>query len=414
MSSAERRHAEHSSAGSHDFVSALIRKRRSRMEYHHIVVHIRESADDLALFVASRISARSENNAHRLFLLPLYLDIRQPVIYDRIEYINKIAVKPHQHRLRFRVAETIVEFYYLRTVVTEHQSYEEHPLEVESVLLKAFERRHQDLIHDALLEFRRKYETRRIRAHSARVRSLVTVKYSLVILRRFHRNYRIFIDKAEHRCFHARQVFLHDNSVARIAEHAHAHHLFDRLFRVRLVLGYDNALAGSETVRLYYHGIAVNAHRVEQRLLIRKFLIACGRYVVAGKKCLCKRFAGFKLRALLVRSEHAHACRTQRVRNPHSKRHLGTDDRHINAVFRGKTADPVYILRLYIHALGNAPYSRIARRTVYLFRFFALCKLPADSVLTPAASHYKYLHIFLLQKTIPLLLPACLPYRAEQ
>jgi len=89
---------------------------------------------------------------------------------------------------------------------------------------------------------------------SRRVRALVPVEGTLVVLHRSHRHHAGAVGKDEERHLLAVEELLHHDLRPGGAEPLLRHDLVDHLLRLGGVLDDDRALAGGETVRLHHDG----------------------------------------------------------------------------------------------------------------------------------------------------------------
>ena len=390
MGSAQSCHAQHAAAGCYNCI--IICEFSPGMKHDHIRIHVIKSRDRLSLLIASRIAAGSQNDADRLVVFPFQLYIGKTVFRHCQKDFRQIAFQSGQNRLGLRIAESVIELDDLRTVFRKHQADKQYAFEIQAVLLKARQRRFQDLLADLSLDLLIEEQTRRVSPHAARIRAFVIVKNTLIVLRGFHRHDSMFIHEAQHGSFHPCEEFFHNDLICGVSEDFIPHHFLDGLPGIRFIFRDDNTLAGRQTVGFQHHRIAEDTHRVQQFVFIGKFFVSRRRNIMSCQKVLGKRFAGFQLGALLIWSEGLYPGCFQLIHDPHGQRHFRTDDRQIDGIGLCKITNPVDIFRSDGNALGYCRDPRIARGAVNLVYVFTLGQLPADRMLSAAAAHDQYVH----------------------
>ena len=169
---------------------------------------------------------------------------------------------------------------------------------------------------------------RRVAPHAARVRPLVAVEDSLVVLRRRQRHRALAVAEREERQLLALEELLEDD--LGLAEALLGEEDVDRLARLALVLGDDHALARREHVRLQ-HGRVRRAREVRRRLLaVAEQDVRGGRHAALAHQLLRVRLRPLDPRGRLGGPERRDSGRGQVVDQARYQRRLGADHHQVD------------------------------------------------------------------------------------
>ena len=137
----------------------------------------------MSSLVIARIAFRRHHHGERGVVVPAQIEILQLPVARRQQRRQKIRHQPQHQHLAFRIAEADIVFDQLRAIFGDHQSGEQHAFVGRAHRLHGAHGRHDDLVHHALVHFRRHDRRRRIGAHAAGIGTLVAVADALVVLR---------------------------------------------------------------------------------------------------------------------------------------------------------------------------------------------------------------------------------------
>ena len=162
------------------------------------------------------------------------------------ENVVDIRLQSREHDLRFRIAETAVEFNHLDTVRGLHQASVEDSPEWDAFLRHSGGNRLHDMFQGIFLIFGIDKRKSGIGSHSAGIGTLVTVEGALVVLGKNHRNDFLSVHETEEGELRPGEEFLHDHLA--VSEPVVEKHIPERLVSLLKILCNDNALSGCEPV----------------------------------------------------------------------------------------------------------------------------------------------------------------------
>ena len=169
-------------------------------------------------------------------------------------------------------------------------------------------------------------------------------------------------------------------------------HAGKRLF---LCLTDQHALPQRQAVRLQHDGIVRLLQIFLSRLRILKGLIGRRGNMILFHQILGKRLASLQDGRVLPGAESPQSRFLQNVHKSLRQRIVRPYDDQIHRFFLCKGCDSVKLLYADRHALGDSGDSRVAGRTVYLFRFRASGCGSRNGVLPSSAPYDQNLHSFL-------------------
>ena len=209
-----------------------------------------QALDFKALGIRAGISPGCKYETDVRFPVPLHLRNRTMLGY-RKENVVDIRLQCREHDLRFRIAETAVEFNHLDSVRGLHQASVEDSPEWDAFLRHSGGNRPHDMLQGIFLIFGIDKRKSGIGSHSTGVRTLVTVEGALVVLGKNHRNDFLSVHETEEGELGAGEEFLHDYLA--VSEPVVKKHIPERIVSLLEILGDDNALSGCEPVIFEYY-----------------------------------------------------------------------------------------------------------------------------------------------------------------
>ena len=142
-----------------------------------------ETGNNLAPGVSARIAAGGHDDAERGTCIPGRLTLAEVALERRQADVHEIGLEASHDRLCLRVAKAAVELdHFGRAVRHDHETRVQEAEVGIAVGTHAIERRPDDLVHDARLDFGRDDRGRRIGTHAARVWPDVAFVARLVVL----------------------------------------------------------------------------------------------------------------------------------------------------------------------------------------------------------------------------------------
>ncbi len=307
-----------------------------------------------------------------------------------LQKIEQVGFEPHQDRLRFRVAESAVEFQGARVAVSvdHHPRVEESPIG-NTIGGHAVHCRHDDLAHDARVHRGRDRGCGRVRTHAAGVRALVAVLQTLVILRRREGEDIPAIDHDDEARFLADETFLDHHARAGVAETVADEHLVDGAVRLCLRRRHDDAFAGGEPIGLDHDRRAARAHVVVRSDGVCKALILGGGNAVARHERLSEILGALQSRRGLRRAEDPEAGVAKGVDYARRERRLGPYHRERDALCQRECNQFWNRRQRHVGELGLECGAGIAGRDIDLAHARRLRDFPRQRVLASAAADHK-------------------------
>ena len=159
------------------------------------------------------------------------------------------------------------------------------------------------------------------------------------------------------------EELLDDNFRARRAEGAVEHEI-DRLARILLGIGDDDAFAGREPVRLDDDGKPQSARKGLGARRIAKAAIGSGRNIIFRTKVFHEAFGALEHRAFGAGSQRLDPHIFQLIGETRHQGGFRSDDHEIDLLFLGKGDQGVQVCDRDRSAFGNRVDARIAGRAI--------------------------------------------------
>ena len=341
-----------------------------------------------------RVATGGEHHADGRARIPVALRVSQTAVKRRLDEVDEIGAQPHQHRLRFGIAETAIELEYVRrAVVGDHQAGVEKAAIARTGRRQGPDRRQHHLAHRPLVDRGGDDRRGRVRAHAARVRTEVAVAQALVILGGGERQHGLAVDQRDEACFLALQETLDDDLAAGAAELAVEHRPHGS-FGLLVRLGDDDALAGGEAVGLddERHALRPDPAGVEGGG--GEDPIGRRRDAVAGHEVLGIGFRALEARGRGGRAEAGEARGAERIDHAVDQRPLGSDNGQVDALGAGVAQQAVDVVGgdRYVADPRFAGGAGIAWRDVHGRDAWRPGDFPGEGVFTAAAADDQYAH----------------------
>ena len=312
--------------------------------------------------------------------------------FDQFE---QVRLQAHHDRLCFRIAEAHVEFDHTgRAMAVDHQARVKKADERRAFGGHAGEGRPDHLVHDATVDLGADHGCRRIGAHAAGVGAGVRFADPLVVLAGRHRQRGVAIGDNDVAGFLAFEEFLDDDARPGIAQGLRAEHVVQGLFGIAKGQCHDDALAGSESVRLDHDRRADLAHVSQSRLERAEYCVACRRDVVAEQKGLGIRLGTFELGGDPARPETGQALGTKAVDQAEHQRRLRSDHSQIDPLGMREPQQAIDVGDRHFR-IAHARLARgsgIAGRNDHLADAFALGQFPGQRMFTTASTYDEEFH----------------------
>ena len=201
------------------------------------------------------------------------------------------------------------------------------------------------------------------------------------------------VGKTQHGPLRTGHAFFNNHSGAGFAELFITHHGTDCRFRFHHRLGYDDAFAQGQTVRLNNNGRAHLAHIGKGFIHISEnFIFGCGNAVLFHQ-IFGKGFAGLNDGGVFARTESGNARFGQSVHHTQGQGIIRGYHHIIHVVFFGKEHHGGDVCGLDLHAFGLGGDTAVAGRAPQFVQFGAFGQGVHNRVLPPAAAHDEYVHI---------------------
>jgi hypothetical protein len=304
---------------------------------------------------------------------------------------HQIRHQPQHQHLAFRIAEADIVFDQLRAALGDHQPGKQHASVGRAHRLHGAHGRLDDLVHYALVHFRRHDRRRRIGAHAAGVGTLVAVADALVVLRRGKRDRGLAVAQREERGFLADQTILDHDFPGRLPEAAAEHHV-DGGFGFRHRLRHHHALTGGKPIGLHHDRRAFFPHVVLGRSRALEALVSGGRNLVGLAQVLGETLGAFQPRRPFARAERSDAGGLQVVDDAGAQRHFRPDHHQVNLLRLAERDHRLMVGEVERHALGLACDAGIAGRAIKLLAKRARRHFPGQRVFASAGTEDEDVH----------------------
>ena len=158
------------------------------MEYKLILAafEVLQSADWESFFIFHRITVRSQYHADCCVILELQLNLVKGSVHTCLEDIYNIIFHTRKNDLGLRIAESCIVLQHLRSLRGQHQSEEDHALELSAFCYHGIYGLLINIFFTEFIHFIRVERARRKGSHTTGIESLVSIHGALVILGRSH------------------------------------------------------------------------------------------------------------------------------------------------------------------------------------------------------------------------------------
>ena len=326
-------------------------------------INILGATNRVALGIVARVALRSENNAEGNILAPNDLG-RGCTLSNSLENICDVAVNQWQHDLSLRVTKASIELDNLHAIRSLHQTTIQHTCEWTSLLNHRLCSRAHNLLHSKFEVLIGDEWQRGISTHTARIRALIAVKSTLMVLCNRHRVDILTLHEAHQRELWTCQEILYNHTT--LAEAVIQEHISQRLTSLVHRLGNNYSLTCCQAVILQYSWQWSSLDISHSLVVVVERLISCGWDIVLRHQLLGKLLARLDASSSLCVAKDWQASLAELVGNTHSQSCLRAYNGQIDGILQCEglqTLDIGILNRYALSLLGN---TRISGCAVYL------------------------------------------------
>ena len=331
------------------------------MEYH--AIDLLGATNSKALGVVARVALRRKHDTESHILAPDNFGRLLARCYS-LENIGNIAIDEWQHNLGLGVTKSSIKLDNLHSIRGFHQTTIEYSCKWTTLLDHSLCSRTHNLLH-------RKSEIlvgdewqRCVGTHTARIRALVAIESTLVILRYRHRVDILTLHKAHQRELRTCQEVLHNHSA--LAKAVIQEHIAQRFTSLIHSLGNNHALTCCQAIILQNRRQWTSLDIGYSLVVVVECLISSGWDIVLGHQLLGKLLRGFDACCRLRMTENFESLLAELVGNTYCQSSLGTHYGQVDGVILGKCLQALDIGVLDSHALGLCSDTGITRCAIYL------------------------------------------------
>ena len=368
-------------------------RRSACVEDHRVVRFGGKTRDDGALFGVLGVAARGKDHAEGRAGVVLDAALGDVAGGGGGQGLGKARLDAAHDRLRFRVAHAAVEFERLDgraafLVPADHQAGVKEARVHDAVFGHTAHGRLDDFAHRLFKDFVGHAGRGRVGAHAARVRALVAVEKTLVVLARGKRQHVFAVDHDDEARFFAREEFFDHDARAGRTELVAREHVVDG--RVGFVFGHrhHDALARGKTVGLDDDRSALGADVGVRGFGVGEAFVVGRRDALALHEGLGKVLGAFKLSGFLGRAEDRQTRGAEHVDHALGKRGFGADDREVDFVFQSPVAQGFDVGDGEVFQARIRGRTGIARGNPDFVNTFGFGKTPGQRVLAAAAADH--------------------------
>src|SRR5208283_3493654 len=231
---------------------------------------------------------------------------------------------------------------------------------------------------------------RRIGTHTSGVFPLIIIPCALVILCRYHRNYRVAVREAKKGKLPAVEPFFYINPLTGVSKYAFLHNRTDRIFGLLYGFADQRPFAGGQTVRFYHNRISDASNVVAGLVGVAEVFELRHWNPELPHHYLCVTFAGLQPARPLVRTDDRQPSRIEQIDNTRRKRLLRADKRQVDPLLLSEIG---HLLNgSQVHAGGCLCDSRISMRYENPAHPRTLSEFPCNSVISAASTYYQNSH----------------------